>query len=159
MKNWFTDSRIEKRQEISFLDALIYELRDNSFENFDVYEGLDAIMTEAIESAAQDAFGYRFKGFRNYGKPSPMIIMGRTAPAHCVDIKTNVYVEYGGLIDFLADAGAFMRVTEAFQASIERRLAHYPVRVSMTHSGAYKRAASYQITLRLESRMPMRVAA
>ncbi len=159
MKNWFTDSRIEKRQEISFLDALIHERRDNSFENFDAYEGLDAVMTQAIESAAQDAFGHRFKGFASYGRPDPMIIIGRTARSHCVNIKTSVYIEYGGLLNFLAEPEAFSRVLNAFRASIERRLSHYPLQVRVSHSGAYKRRACFHVTLQLESRMPMRVAA
>ena len=164
--NWFTDSGIERWGAAlgihikTFPDALRYESQENTFENFEVFEGLDFAIVKAVEDAATEVFGKRFKRFLPYGRPDKMVVIGHTAPQHMVDIHSSLYIEYGGLMDFIADSGAFMRIFGDFRNAVSRRLsASYPVKVMMTHNGSHKRVASYNLCVRVESKMPMKVAA
>lgn len=162
---WFSESRIERRHLMSFTDVLYYESKERNFENFDLYAGIEVLIPQAVEAAVREIFGARFRGFEDWGRPETMVVMGRTAPRHCVDIKSSLYIRYAGFTDFLADIDTRLRVMQELQAAIARRLvAHYPVGVTLTlyrqtRTKINEHQVCYPLSIRLESRMPMKEVA
>lgn len=154
---WRTDSRIEQRMPaITLPEALKYEANrgpEFSLETFDHYAGFERVFREACEYGAREAFGHRFIGFENYGRPVPFLkgYDDRTVRALC-----TLYINYSGILDFLRDSGTFCEVFATFAKTTKGHIQqHYPdASVGFSHRGARKHCAAFNVEVKLFSRFP-----
>ena len=151
---WRTDSRVERQEPVSFVQALKHEANCSgmaTFESFNRFADFEGVFVKACDRAARSAFGHRFIEFERFGRPDDIFLKGvdsRTVTVHC-----DLRIRYGGLLDFLREAGVFNTVLAKFRKEFENYLSdHYSdTKLILAHSGTYKRVLNLKVKVQLKS--------
>lgn len=147
-------------QTMQAIHELASPMAQRTFETFERFEGIDDVITAAIEPACRQALGFRFCG--GITGADHVFILPDRYNDNALALSVDFRVPYRCVFDIMEDAGVHNRTRAAINDSISAAVkARYPFvnSVYMQHRGHWNKSMSLVLTVVIEPAFAQRLAA
>lgn len=144
-------SKLDMVQTMQAIHELTSQMAQRTFETFERFDGIDEVITAAIEPACREALGARFMGLGS-GADHVFILPDRTNQ-NALALSVDFRVPYRCVFDIMADADTHNRTRRTISDSISRAVKQrYPSvgSVYMQHRGHWDKTMSLILTVVIE---------